>query len=320
MQLTTDRLLLREFVADDWPTVLAYHSDPRYHRFYPSTGSNEEQARAFVGMFLAQQQAQPRIKFQLAVTLQENGQLIGNCGVRLKEADALEADIGYELAPEHWGRGYATEAARAMTAFGFNQLGVHRIWSWCIADNVGSAHVLEKLGMRQEGRLRENEFFKDRWWDTLLYAMLVDEWRTQEDARAAGRSPVRAMARKVDALQLPVPDLDAGLAFYRDKLGHALIWRSATAAGLRMADTDAELVLQTERAGVEVDLLVDSADIAAQRFVAAGGSVVVAPFEIQIGRCVVVRDPWGTELVLLDMSKGGLLTDPDGRILGNLAR
>lgn len=319
-EIATDRLLLREFITDDWPAVLLYHSDPRYHHFYPSTGSSEDEARAFVGMFLAQQQAQPRIKFQLAVTLKEDGQLIGNCGVRLKEAGALEADLGYELAPVHWGCGYATEAARAMAAFGFNQLGVHRIWSWCIADNVRSARVLEKLGMRQEGRLRENEFFKGRWWDTLLYAILVHEWRAQEDARATGGSPVRVLARKIDALQLPVPDLDAGLAFYQGKLGHTLIWRSATAAGLRMPDTDAELVLQTDRAGAEVDLLVDSADMAAERFVAAGGSVVVAPFDIQIGRCVVVCDPWGTQLVLLDMSKGALLTDPQGRILGNLAR
>ncbi|MBX0328846.1 GNAT family N-acetyltransferase [Oscillochloris sp. ZM17-4] len=51
-------------------------------------------------------------------------------------------------------RGYATEAARAIVAFGFTELLLHRIWSWCIADNLGSARVLEKLGMRPEGRLR----------------------------------------------------------------------------------------------------------------------------------------------------------------------
>ncbi len=50
----------------------------------------------------------------------------------------------------------------------------------------------------------------------------------------------------------------------------------------------------------------------------AGGSVLVAPFEIQIGWCVVVRDPWGTPLVLLDASKGLLITDDDGNVVGNL--
>ena len=92
---------------------------------------------------------------------------------RTSEAvDALEADIGYELAPDQWGRGYATEAARAIVAFGFTELRLHRISAWCIAENTASAHVLEKIGMWLEGRLRENEYFKDRWWDTLLYAML----------------------------------------------------------------------------------------------------------------------------------------------------
>jgi RimJ/RimL family protein N-acetyltransferase/predicted enzyme related to lactoylglutathione lyase len=305
VELTTERLILRDFVADDWPALLLYRANPAYHRFYPSTEGSEEDAREFVAMFLGHQQAQPRIKFQLAVTLKESGQLIGNCGVRLKEPGALEADIGYELAPEQWRRGYATEAARAMAAFGFTQLGVHRIWSWCIAENAASARVLEKLGMRQEGRLRENEFFKGRWWDTLIYAILEPEWRARQTASGAPFLPA-PLVHKVDALQIPVPDLDAGLSFYRDRLGHEILWRSQTAVGLRMPETDAEIVLQVERANAEVDLLVDSADAAAQRFVAAGGGIVVAPFDIQIGRCVVVRDPWGTELVLLDMSKGAI--------------
>ena len=53
--------------------------------------------------------------------------------------------------------------------------------------------------------------------------------------------------RKIDCLQLPVPDIEAGLAFYRDRLGHELVWRTPTAAGLRMPETDAEIVIQTER-------------------------------------------------------------------------
>jgi lactoylglutathione lyase len=122
---------------------------------------------------------------------------------------------------------------------------------------------------------------------------------------------------KIDCLQIPVLDVEAGLAFYRDRLGHRLIWRSATSAGLRMPDTDAELVIQAEQRGLEANLLVDSAEAAAARFVEAGGQVVVPPFDIQIGRCVVVRDPWGNVLVLLDISKGMLMTDADGNIVGN---
>lgn len=125
------------------------------------------------------------------------------------------------------------------------------------------------------------------------------------------------LMRKVDCVQIHVPDLDAGLAFYRDQLGHALIWRTERAVGLRLPDTDAELVLQTDRPGLEVDFTVPLADAAAARMVAAGGTIVVPAFDIQIGRCVVVQDPWGTQFVLLDTSKGLLMTDADGTITGN---
>jgi lactoylglutathione lyase len=126
------------------------------------------------------------------------------------------------------------------------------------------------------------------------------------------------LIRKVDCIQLYVPDLEAGLAFYRDRLGHELIWRTATAAGLRLPESDAELVLQTEGQRQEVDLLVHSADEAAKFIEQAGGKVIVPPFDIQIGRCVVLEDPWGNPLVLLDMSKGPLKTDADGNVIGNL--
>ncbi len=129
--------------------------------------------------------------------------------------------------------------------------------------------------------------------------------------------PTPPLLRKVDAVQLPVPDLEAALAFYRDRLGHELVWRTATAAGLRVPETDAELVLQTERPDPEVDWLVDSAEAAAARWVAAGGTLRAAPFDIQIGRCVVVADPFGNTLVLLDASKGPLLTDSQGRVVGS---
>ena len=124
--------------------------------------------------------------------------------------------------------------------------------------------------------------------------------------------------KKVDCLRLHVPDLEIGLSFYRDRLGHRMIWRTPQAAGLWMPGTDSEIVLQTDDERQEVDLTVASADQAAQCFVEAGGTLVVAPFDIQIGRCTVVRDPWGNTLVLLDTSKGLLATDEAGNVTGNL--
>lgn len=123
--------------------------------------------------------------------------------------------------------------------------------------------------------------------------------------------------RKFDSLQLPVKDLDAALAFYVGKLGHRLVWRSEAGAGLAFPDGDGELVLQTERPQPETDLVVESVPAAVERWVSSGGSVIAGPFEIQIGMCAVVRDPFGNVLVMLDWSKGLLVTDEDGRIVGS---
>ena len=123
----------------------------------------------------------------------------------------------------------------------------------------------------------------------------------------------------IDCIMLPVPDLEAALAFYRDRLGHRLVWRAEQSAGLALPGTDAEIVLQTERPGLEIDLKVASADEAAQTFQQAGGKILAPPFDIQIGRAVVVQDPFGNPLVLLDQSKGKLLTDEEGNVIGNEA-
>ncbi len=130
-------------------------------------------------------------------------------------------------------------------------------------------------------------------------------------------SQPKPLAQKIDCVRLYVSDLDAGLAFYRDHLGHELIWRTERAVGLRMPETDAEIVLQIEDKKQEIDLKVESADAAAVRFEEAGGKVLVPPFDIQIGRAVVVQDPWGNQFVLLDASKGLLVTDAEGNVVGN---
>jgi RimJ/RimL family protein N-acetyltransferase len=179
MNLTTKRLLLREFEEEDWQAVLVYQSDPRYLRYYPWTHRSEQDVRAFVRTFIARREEEPRTKFQFALTLAPHGQLIGNAGIRMSTPDASEADLGYELDPRYWGRGYATEAASVLLAFGFRELKLHRVWAECIAENTASAHVLEKIGMQQEGRLRENVWMKDRWWDTLVYAILEHEWQAR---------------------------------------------------------------------------------------------------------------------------------------------
>ena len=131
---------------------------------------------AFVNMFVEWQKERPRTKFQLAVVPKDQKQLIGNCGIRINDMELREANIGYELDSQFWGKGYATEAARAILRFGFEELGMHRIYACTLAVNKGSARVLEKLGMRLEAEELEKEFIKGRWYDSLTYAILDHEW------------------------------------------------------------------------------------------------------------------------------------------------
>lgn len=127
------------------------------------------------------------------------------------------------------------------------------------------------------------------------------------------------LIHKVDCVRLYAADLESGLSFYRDQLGLELVWRTEQAVGLGMPDDETEIVLHTEQQGPEIDLKVESADEAAVQIEEAGGKVVVPPFDIQIGRGVVIRDPWGNELVLLDTTKGVLVTDAEGNVIGNVA-
>jgi catechol 2,3-dioxygenase-like lactoylglutathione lyase family enzyme len=121
--------------------------------------------------------------------------------------------------------------------------------------------------------------------------------------------------RKLDNLLLRVADLDAAIGFYRDRLGHRVLWRSGEAVGFALPDTDAELVVHLY-IGPETDVVVEDVDKAFALFLGAGGEAVESPFDIAIGRCARVRDPFGNLLVILDNSKGRLATDADGRVIG----
>ena len=126
-----------------------------------------------------------------------------------------------------------------------------------------------------------------------------------------------AVLRGVDAVTVPVPDLDQGLRFYRDQLGHELVWRNDAEGqvGLRLPESQAELVLSTNLE-YAVNWLVTSVSEAVEIIVEAGGKVILEPTQIPVGRLAVVNDPFGNTLVLLDLSAGRYVTDVDGRVLG----
>jgi predicted enzyme related to lactoylglutathione lyase len=127
----------------------------------------------------------------------------------------------------------------------------------------------------------------------------------------------RPLLRKVDAVTIPVPDLDSGIRFYGDRLGHPLLWRNDALgqAGLALPESDTEIVLTT-RPDYAANWLVPSIEDAVRAIRDAGGRVIVAPFDIPVGRAAVVADPFGNQLVVLDLSKGTYTTDENGNVTG----
>lgn len=124
-----------------------------------------------------------------------------------------------------------------------------------------------------------------------------------------------SLLRLVDAVTVPVPDLDEGLKFYRDRLGQELLWRNDDVgqAGLRLPESSTEIVLSTSLSYAP-NWLVSSVGEAMDRMVAAGGQVIAEPTPIPVGRVAVVSDPFGNPLVLVDLSSGSYLTDAAGRV------
>ena len=120
----------------------------------------------------------------------------------------------------------------------------------------------------------------------------------------------------VDCVRISVPNLEKGLSFYRDCLGHKMLWRMKDYIGLQMPDTKTEIVLDTHPHAPEIFMRVQAVEAAVNQITAIGGKIIVPPYEIEIGLCAVVQDPWGNQFTILDISKGLLVTDADGNVTG----
>jgi RimJ/RimL family protein N-acetyltransferase len=152
--LETERLLLREFDESDAEPFHLFLSDPAVIRYTgdPDGGSPgvEHSLTVLRSRTLADYRTHGYGRW--AVVLKANGEVIGFAGLKYL-ADAQEVDIGYRLLPDHWGRGLATEACRAILDYGRTRLGLERIIAFVHPENVASVRVLEKLGLTPDGQV-----------------------------------------------------------------------------------------------------------------------------------------------------------------------
>ncbi|MGG6310403.1 GNAT family N-acetyltransferase [Paenibacillus macerans] len=174
MELETERLMLREFTMEDEQEVHVYASDPFVVRHMVWGPNSEEETREYLARMREMQNKEPREGYELAAVLKATGQLIGGCGLYL--SGFKQGEIGYCFNPLFWRQGYATEAARALLALGFQELGLHRIYATCRPDNSGSAKVMQKIGMTYEGHMREHLWHNGKWHDSFQYSILSSEY------------------------------------------------------------------------------------------------------------------------------------------------
>lgn len=184
--LTTDRLLLRPFVAGDLDALHAIQSRADVARFlYWEPRTREETQEALAKRF---EPALPEVdgdSLILAVVRRDTGVLIGDVLLVLVSREHRQGEIGFVFHPDHHGRGFAQEAARDMLRLGFEGWGLHRIVGRCDARNIASARLLARLGLRHEAHFRQNEFVKGEWTDEAVYAILAEEWATGHPDRQA---------------------------------------------------------------------------------------------------------------------------------------
>jgi len=179
LPIETPRLVLRDLVDGDGPSVHAYASDAATVRLLDWGPNTAEDTTRFLSMARASSKAAPRTAYHLAIVLSATQRLIGGCRIEVRSDASRNGDIGYVLARDVWGQGFATEAGHALVAFGFQSLALHRIWATCDVENRASARILEKIGMQQEGLLRQNVRRRGEWRDSYLYAILEPDWRKE---------------------------------------------------------------------------------------------------------------------------------------------
>lgn len=175
LPLKTERLLLRDFVRGDFADFYAATQDEAYRQFYAESELAQPFWERIFERILASASAEPRRSYQLAVCLPE-GTLIGTCGVRTEDIEHMQASYGCAIRREYWGQGLALEASRHLITFCFSHLPLHRIYAETNSENIRARRLAEKLGMRLEGELHQNRFFRGRWWNTVIYAVVEQEW------------------------------------------------------------------------------------------------------------------------------------------------
>lgn len=174
VELRGDRVALREFQADDLTDVAAIVGDERVTDWLSFDKRSLSEAEDMLRGTLDRARNEPRDEYYLAITVPPDDSVVGFC--RLARSGVKAGKLGFAVAADHWRQGLATDAAATMIAFGFADLGLHRVSAAIGPENKASIAIAKTLGLTYEGRLRDHVFTNGEWRDSLLFSVLADEW------------------------------------------------------------------------------------------------------------------------------------------------
>ncbi len=176
-RLETNRLILRSFRESDLVPFRLYRSDPEIARYQGwEAPYSLEKATQFLQEMIEKVPGEPGQWYQIALELKNSGKMIGDCAFQRLAEEPRQAEIAFTLARAYQGFGYATEALKYLMGYLFDHYGLHRIRANCDPENVASARLLERLGMRREGRFVESLWYKGAWVSEDWYAIIDREW------------------------------------------------------------------------------------------------------------------------------------------------
>lgn len=182
VEIATPRLLLRDFAPGDLQEYVAIQGDPRFVEFYGPEETGPDFARGLLDRFIAWAAEQPRRNYQLAIV--RDDRVVGSCGIRMEGHPPGTAELGLELAPEHWGQGLASEAARAILRFGFQDLGLREVRGETVTENTRVQRLVERLGFDRVGNRPGPDWMKERGWSQTEWRLAAEDFRDGRDGNA----------------------------------------------------------------------------------------------------------------------------------------
>jgi [ribosomal protein S5]-alanine N-acetyltransferase len=176
LPLSTRRLLVRDYTAADAGAVLAYVQDPDYWQYQCADSPTAAQIETLMQWVVREQAITPRVMHYLAATRKDTGEIVGEGVLKIINPTERQGEIGFGVAPKFWKQGFGSEIAGAVLDAAFQHFKLHRVAAQCSPDNKGSIRIMQKLGLAREGLLRDVHFARGKWWSTLIYGMLDQEY------------------------------------------------------------------------------------------------------------------------------------------------